>query len=124
INWLDGVRVRFSSGDVAHLRPSGNAPEMRFYTNADTPERAETMALLGVADDGVLRRMARDAAHRIAIASYRSTPRPLPLYGAIQHYAWGGRELIPGLLGIANIGNQPFAELWMGAHPRGAAQVE
>ncbi|MGA2639300.1 MAG: mannose-6-phosphate isomerase, class I [Spirochaetia bacterium] len=124
INWLDGVRVRFSSRDVAHLRPSGNAPEMRFYTNADTLERAEAIARLGVADDGVLRRMARDAADRMAIASYRGTPRPLPLFGVIQHYAWGGRELIPGLLGIVNTANQPCAELWMGAHPRGAAQVE
>ncbi|MGO9307584.1 MAG: mannose-6-phosphate isomerase, class I [Spirochaetia bacterium] len=123
INWLDGVRVRFSSHDVVHLRPSGNAPEMRFYTNADTPHQADALALRGVADDGILRRMARDAADRLAIASYRDTPRPLPLYGVIQHYAWGGHELIPGLLGVENSGNLPCAELWMGAHPRGAAEV-
>jgi phosphomannomutase len=124
INWLDGVRVRFTSGDVAHFRPSGNAPEMRCYTNAHTPDRAEAVARLGVSEEGILRRMARDAADRMAIASYRGTPRPLPLFGAVQHYAWGGYELIPGLLGIANDGRQPFAELWMGAHPRGPAQVE
>ncbi len=124
INWLDGVRVRFSSHDVAHLRPSGNAPEMRFYTNADTPRQAEALAQDGVADDGILRRMARDAADRMAIASYRDTPRPLPVFGEIQHYAWGGHEFIPGLLGIENNGNLPCAELWMGAHPRGTAHVE
>src|SRR5208337_1846697 len=124
INWLDGVRVRFASGDVAHFRPSGNAPEMRFYSNADTAERAADITRLGIADDGILRHMARDAADRMAIASYRASPRPLPLFGVVQHYAWGGRELIPGLLGIENGGNQPFAELWMGAHPRGTAQVE
>jgi mannose-6-phosphate isomerase class I len=124
INWLDGVRVRFSSHEVVHLRPSGNAPEMRFYTNADTPHQAESLALRGVAEDGILRRMARDAADRMAIASYRDTPRPLPLFGVIQHYAWGGHELIPGLLGVENSGNLPCAELWMSAHPRGAAQVE
>jgi len=124
INWLDGVRVRFSSNEVAHLRPSGNAPEMRFYTNAHTPERADAIARHGIADDGILRRMARDAADRIAIASYRSTPRPLPLFGAVQHYAWGGYDLIPGLLGMDNAEHRPAAELWMGAHPRGPAQVE
>jgi len=124
INWLDGVRVRFSSNDVAHLRPSGNAPEMRFYTNAHSAERADAMARLGTGEDGILRRMARDAADRIAIASYRATPRALPLFGAIQHYAWGGYEFIPGLVGMDNGGRLPCAELWMGAHPRGPAQVE
>jgi phosphomannomutase len=124
INWLDGVRVRFSTRDVAHLRPSGNAPEMRFYSNADTPERAEAIARHGVAEDGILRRMATDALDRMAIASYRHAPRALPLIGVIQNYAWGGYEMIPGLLGTANNERLPCAELWMGAHPRGAAQVE
>ena len=45
----------------------------------------------------------------------------LRLHGAIQHYAWGGRDFIPGLLGIANNERRPFAELWMGAHPKGPA---
>ncbi len=39
----DGLRITFASGEIAHLRPSGNAPELRAYTEADTPERAETM---------------------------------------------------------------------------------
>lgn len=37
----DGVRTTFSRGDVIHLRPSGNAPELRCYTESDTNERAE-----------------------------------------------------------------------------------
>lgn len=36
--------------------------------------------------------------------------------GAIQHYAWGGFEYIPQLLGIENASKQPYAEYWMGAH--------
>lgn len=36
----DGLRTTFASGDVIHLRPSGNAPELRTYTESDTPERA------------------------------------------------------------------------------------
>jgi phosphomannomutase len=39
----DGLRVTFTSGEIAHLRPSGNAPELRAYTEADTPERAQEM---------------------------------------------------------------------------------
>ena len=45
----------------------------------------------------------------------------LILHGAVQHYAWGGYDFIPGLLGIANDERMPFAELWMGAHPKGPA---
>jgi phosphomannomutase len=40
INTLDGLRVTFESGDVVHLRPSGNAPELRCYAEADSAERA------------------------------------------------------------------------------------
>ncbi|HHH49564.1 MAG TPA: mannose-6-phosphate isomerase, class I, partial [Saprospiraceae bacterium] len=46
------------------------------------------------------------------------------MQGAVQHYAWGGFEFIPNLLGIKNNNVQPFAELWMGTHPRGEASVE
>jgi len=47
----------------------------------------------------------------------------LPLKGAIQHYPWGGYHFIPDLIGISNTLRQPYAELWLGAHPRGVAQV-
>ncbi len=58
LNYTDGVRVYFSNGDVAHVRPSGNADELRIYAVADSPERADTIARLGVAEpDGILRRM-------------------------------------------------------------------
>jgi len=39
----DGLRITFENGDIAHLRPSGNAPELRAYTEADTAGRAEAM---------------------------------------------------------------------------------
>ncbi len=48
----------------------------------------------------------------------------LKLRGAVQHYAWGGCDFIPGLLGIANNERIPFAELWMGAHPKGPATAD
>ena len=45
----------------------------------------------------------------------------LRLQGVVQHYDWGGRDFIPGLLGVANPDGEPFAELWIGAHPKAAA---
>lgn len=39
----DGLRLTFATGEVVHLRPSGNAPELRCYTEADTPERATAL---------------------------------------------------------------------------------
>ena len=68
--------------------------------------------------------MARDAAERMAIAEYRTMPHALALHGAVQHYEWGGYDFIPGLLHIENPARKPFAELWMGAHPRAPARVE
>ena len=50
---LDGVRMRLGSGEIVHLRLSGNAPELRCYTEAATSERAAE--LLG----GVLARVER-----------------------------------------------------------------
>ncbi|NNE73823.1 MAG: mannose-6-phosphate isomerase, class I [Acidimicrobiales bacterium] len=41
----------------------------------------------------------------------------------IQPYAWGSRTAIPELMGEIPSG-EPAAELWMGAHHRGAAQLE
>ena len=43
IDRTDGVRVTFANGEVLHLRPSGNAPEFRCYTEASTPERASEL---------------------------------------------------------------------------------
>ena len=40
MNFIDGVRISFSNGDVSHIRPSGNAPEFRNYATSDTQERA------------------------------------------------------------------------------------
>ena len=43
IDTTDGVRLTFANGEIAHLRPSGNAPELRAYTEADSLERAWEM---------------------------------------------------------------------------------
>ncbi|MEY6430908.1 phosphomannomutase [Thioalkalicoccus limnaeus] len=43
IDTTDGLRITFASGTVAHLRPSGNAPELRAYTEADSVATAREM---------------------------------------------------------------------------------
>ena len=39
----DGLRCTFANAEIIHLRPSGNAPELRCYTEAATEARARTM---------------------------------------------------------------------------------
>ena len=43
------------------------------------------------------------------------------LRGAVLPYAWGGRDFIPALIGVENTEARPFAELWVGAHPKAPA---
>lgn len=40
INTKDGLRMQLSNGVILHLRPSGNAPELRCYAEADSMEVA------------------------------------------------------------------------------------
>jgi phosphomannomutase len=60
INVLDGVRVYFRNGDVAHIRPSGNAPQLRIYANSDSQARADEIVDLALREpDGILRQLER-----------------------------------------------------------------
>ena len=43
VDLTDGLRVTFGSGEVVHLRPSGNAPEFRCYAEADSAARADAL---------------------------------------------------------------------------------
>ncbi len=62
LNYIDGVRIIFDNGDVAHVRPSGNADELRIYAVADTQTRADEIVRWGIAEpDGILRRMEKAA---------------------------------------------------------------
>jgi phosphomannomutase len=51
----DGLRVTFEGGDIIHLRPSGNAPELRCYTESEGEARAaflgeQVLGLVGTMD--------------------------------------------------------------------------
>ncbi len=45
---IDGMRFELTSGDVIHYRPSGNAPELRCYTEASTAKRAADLLAWGL----------------------------------------------------------------------------
>ena len=58
INTLDGIRCFFRNGDIAHVRPSGNAPQLRIYAQARSQVRADAIVRMGVAEpDGMLREL-------------------------------------------------------------------
>jgi phosphomannomutase len=58
VDYTDGVRILFANGEVAHVRPSGNADELRIYAVADTQSRADAITAMGVAEPaGILRQM-------------------------------------------------------------------
>ncbi|MGY6214543.1 hypothetical protein ACW73L_05200 [Methylolobus aquaticus] len=60
LNFVDGVRILFLNGDVAHLRPSGNADELRIYAVADTQRRADAIVAAAIAEPGgILRQLER-----------------------------------------------------------------
>ena len=53
----DGLRLTLQSGRVIHLRPSGNAPELRLYTEAESPDQAWSLLNAGLLQ---LRRLIRE----------------------------------------------------------------
>jgi phosphomannomutase len=54
LDFLDGVRIGFSNGDVAHIRASGNAPQMRLYAVASAERRAAEIVRCAIGPGGVL----------------------------------------------------------------------
>ncbi len=43
VDRTDGFRVVFENGDIVHLRPSGNAPELRCYAESETQAKASLL---------------------------------------------------------------------------------
>lgn len=64
LNFIDGIRIYFSNGEIAHIRPSGNAPQLRIYAVADSQSRAEEMVQFSLAEpDGILRQLEKVVAN-------------------------------------------------------------
>ncbi|MEO0830434.1 MAG: phosphomannomutase [Pseudomonadota bacterium] len=49
VNTLDGLRMTLADGRIVHLRPSGNAPELRLYVEAETAAEAKKTLQTGLA---------------------------------------------------------------------------
>lgn len=46
VDETDGFRIRMQTGEIIHLRPSGNAPELRCYSEAANSDRAAAIVAL------------------------------------------------------------------------------
>jgi phosphomannomutase len=59
-DYTDGVRIIFAGNEVAHIRPSGNADELRIYAVANSQARADAIVAEGIREpDGILRLLQR-----------------------------------------------------------------
>lgn len=45
IDQTDGLRMTFTNGDIVHIRPSGNAPELRCYAESSTQSTAQLLCM-------------------------------------------------------------------------------
>lgn len=57
VSFVDGVRCYARGGDIAHVRASGNAPQVRMYATCDSPERAAAIVGRAIAPQGTLARI-------------------------------------------------------------------
>ena len=48
VDRTDGLRITLEDGRIVHLRPSGNAPELRLYVEADSPDAARAALTQGL----------------------------------------------------------------------------
>lgn len=94
IGFLDGTRVWFDNGDVVHIRPSGNAPQLRVYALAASERRARAIvAMATAAGNGTLYAMLAEAPARrfvnailsniAATTGLLETGRPAALIGTV-----------------------------------------
>ncbi|WP_440054146.1 phosphomannomutase [Pseudoalteromonas sp. T1lg65] len=45
VDLTDGLRITIENGDIVHLRPSGNAPELRCYAESSSEEVAKSLVM-------------------------------------------------------------------------------
>lgn len=140
----DGIRMIFKSGDIIHLRPSGNAPELRVYTESSTTERAEELnqqvlsmmsgwreglrvdvvqepalgadqMMAASRSDGSEVSVSADAAAERVVAGGRDV-YPLVLRPHLVSTVWGGRNIAPS-------DPRPIGESWLASAATGKGAV-
>jgi len=50
----DGLRLTLANGDIIHFRPSGNAPELRCYAEANTEAAASAYVKQALTNIGLI----------------------------------------------------------------------
>lgn len=50
VDRTDGLRIVTAGGRIVHVRPSGNAPELRLYVEAESPVAASALLAAGMAE--------------------------------------------------------------------------
>ncbi len=119
--FTDGVRTIFKNSDVIHFRPSGNAPEFRCYSNANSQERADEIVTQGIKE--IIPKMEKGFK---AVNKFLKNPSFIDIKPQIADYNWGGKgekAFIPDFLGITDW-NKFAAEAWYGSHPRLPSLIE
>lgn len=54
VDVTDGLRLVFKAGNVVHFRLSGNAPQFRVYTNANSQQHADELVAASIAPGGYI----------------------------------------------------------------------
>lgn len=57
VDVTDGLRLIFKSNEVLHLRASGNAPQLRVYTNTSSQQRADELVSKSIASGGYIEQL-------------------------------------------------------------------
>ncbi len=110
VDTTDGIRIWFGNGDIAHVRASGNAPQLRIYAVANTPERAADIVARALREpDGILRRL---AAHAIASEAPASLSQQVQQNIALTAELFARGET-PEIIGTV-AGSRPAQLFWQG----------
>jgi phosphomannomutase len=104
VNLQDGVRVLFEGGDIAHVRASGNAPQLRIYAFANSEKRAAEIVSFAIHEpDGLLRSLLGDAVrHEFSAAILRNIKHTERLFE---------QGMSPKLLGVV-CGSEAARRFW------------
>jgi mannose-6-phosphate isomerase len=97
------------------------------YSLCDELHKARRNSGTAAEDEETLNRTLNFITARLDQALENSTSDFQALYrmtNPVQYYAWGSPYWIPRLLRVENPGEEPWAELWMGAHPASPSTVQ
>ncbi|MDD4981949.1 MAG: mannose-6-phosphate isomerase, class I, partial [Candidatus Omnitrophica bacterium] len=110
------VSAQKKDGGMEELRYPGAVFDMDGVTIVSSIDLTDIMFDGGVDD--------KKERIEIAIRQFMDDPMPLVIRCQSMHYDWGDTQYIPALLRIQNRAGNPYAELWIGAHPDAPAKAD